>query len=174
MRVPFSMAIVNVELIHNCFPNHSSMGTARMKYDKDTEKEGKQRRMNMERRQWAQKKMSKHLSYSLGLPSLKPYMNNLTYIYEVLAQLGLFTMQKNTLQRRKRHWRMDRRLGLNRLISAQPLIVSTINEFSISTALWVLEVLCCPYWHSFNQIDHSTIWLMVVGVNWLMLCQEAK
>ena len=30
-EVPFSMAIGNWELIHECFPKHSRMGTARMK-----------------------------------------------------------------------------------------------------------------------------------------------
>ena len=38
------------------------------------------------------------------------------------------------------------RLGSNRLISAQPLIGSTIWEFYISSVLWVLGVLCCLYW----------------------------
>ena len=39
------------------------------------------------------------------------------------------------------HWRVGRRLGSCRLISVQPLIGSTIWAFSISSALWVLEVL---------------------------------
>ena len=30
-EVPFSMAIENWELMHECFPKHSRMGTARMK-----------------------------------------------------------------------------------------------------------------------------------------------
>ena len=30
-EVPFSMAIGNRELMHECFPKHSRMGTARMK-----------------------------------------------------------------------------------------------------------------------------------------------
>ena len=30
-KVPFSMAIGNGELMHECFPKHSLMGTARMK-----------------------------------------------------------------------------------------------------------------------------------------------
>ena len=30
-QVPFSMAIGNGELMHECFPKHSSMGTARTK-----------------------------------------------------------------------------------------------------------------------------------------------
>ena len=34
-RVPFSMVIGNVELMHECFPKHLRMGTARMKYDKE-------------------------------------------------------------------------------------------------------------------------------------------
>ena len=45
----------------------------------------------------------------------------------------------------KVHWRVGSRLGLYRLISAQPLIRSTIGEFCISSVLWVLEVLCCLY-----------------------------
>ena len=62
----------------------------------------------------------------------------------------------------KVHWRDGRRLGSCRLISAQPLIGSTIREFCISSVLWLLEVLCCLYWHSFYQIDHSMLWLTVV------------
>ena len=34
------MAIGNGELMHECFPKHSRMGTARMKYDNGTEEEG--------------------------------------------------------------------------------------------------------------------------------------
>ena len=56
--------------------------------------------------------------------------------------------------------------------SAQPLIWSTIRAFSISSALWALEVLCCLYWHSFCQTDNSALWWIVVGVNWLTLCQK--
>ena len=44
-----------------------------------------------------------------------------------------------------RHWRVGKRLGSFRLISVQPLIGSTIREFCISSALWVLGVLCCLY-----------------------------
>ena len=36
-QVPFSMAIGNGELMQECFPKHSRMGAARMKYDKDEE-----------------------------------------------------------------------------------------------------------------------------------------
>ena len=72
----------------------------------------------------------------------------------------------------KVHWRVGRRLGSCRLISVQPLIGLTISAFSISFALWVLEVLCSLYWRSFYQTDHSTLWWMGVRVNWLTLCQE--
>ena len=41
------------------------------------------------------------------------------------------------------YWRMGRRLGSCRLTSVQPLIVSTIWAFSISSDLWVLEDLSC-------------------------------
>ena len=45
---------------------------------------------------------------------------------------------------------------------------------SIGSALWVFEVLCCLYWHSFCQTDRSMLWWMAVGVNWLMLFQECR
>ena len=32
-KAPFSMAIRNVELMHECFPKHSCKGTARMKQE---------------------------------------------------------------------------------------------------------------------------------------------
>ena len=56
----------------------------------------------------------------------------------------------------------------------QPLIVSTIKAFSIRSSLLVLEVLCYRYWQSLYQTDHSTLWRMVVGVNWLTLCQDCR
>ena len=39
-EVPFSMAIGNGELLQECFPKHSRMGTARMKLDEDGQKRG--------------------------------------------------------------------------------------------------------------------------------------
>ena len=48
-QVPFSMAIGNEELMHECFPKHSPMGTARMKSNKETEAEGRYRGVSMER-----------------------------------------------------------------------------------------------------------------------------
>ena len=47
-QVPFSMAIGNGELMHECFPKHSCMGTARMKEDKDTDEETQKRGLSME------------------------------------------------------------------------------------------------------------------------------
>ena len=38
-------AIGNVELMHECFPKHSHRGTTRMKYDNETQGEGKKRRV---------------------------------------------------------------------------------------------------------------------------------
>ena len=43
------------------------------------------------------------------------------------------------------YWIVGRRLGSCRLTSGQPLIGSTIWAFSISSALWVLEVMFCLY-----------------------------
>ena len=47
-QVPFSMAIENMELMHECSPKHLRMGTARLKEEKESEEEGK-KRMNVER-----------------------------------------------------------------------------------------------------------------------------
>ena len=43
------------------------------------------------------------------------------------------------------HWRAGSRPGLCRSTSALLLIWSTIREFSTSSALWLLEALCCLY-----------------------------
>ena len=50
------MAIGYGELIHECFPQHSRMGTARMKQDKETDEKGKKRGMSMEISKVATKK----------------------------------------------------------------------------------------------------------------------
>ena len=41
------MAIGISELTHECSPEHLRMGTERMKYDKETEEEGKKRGVNI-------------------------------------------------------------------------------------------------------------------------------
>ena len=48
-EVPFSMAIGNGELMHECFPKHSRMGTARMKEDNGTDEDDKKRGVIMEK-----------------------------------------------------------------------------------------------------------------------------
>ena len=47
--VPSSIAIKNGGIMHECFPKHLCMGTARMKEDKETEEKYKQNRVKMER-----------------------------------------------------------------------------------------------------------------------------
>ena len=54
-KVPFSMAIEKVELMHKCFTKHLLMGTSRMKQDKETE-EVKRKRVRIERSQVDKKK----------------------------------------------------------------------------------------------------------------------
>ena len=49
-QVPFSMAVGHVELMHECFPKHSGMGTAKMKWDNETEKDGKKRGVSMKKK----------------------------------------------------------------------------------------------------------------------------
>ena len=48
-QVPISMAVENGELMQECFHKHLRMGTARMKEDKETEEEDKEKRRKMER-----------------------------------------------------------------------------------------------------------------------------
>ena len=52
------------------------------------------------------------------------------------AHLCVSHTLQSALESGQVHWR---------LISAPPLIRSTIREFCISSVLWVLEVLCCLY-----------------------------
>ena len=51
--------IGNVELMQECFPKHSRMGTPRMKYDKDTEEKGKKRGASMERSKAGRKEVKR-------------------------------------------------------------------------------------------------------------------
>ena len=48
-QIPISMAIENLELMHEYFPKHLRMGTARFKLDNKTAEESKKRRMIVER-----------------------------------------------------------------------------------------------------------------------------
>ena len=44
--------------MHECFPKHSRMGTARTKYDEETDEEGKKRGVSIERGKTGTKKRS--------------------------------------------------------------------------------------------------------------------
>ena len=55
-EVPFSIAIGNGELMHECFPQHWRTGTARMKEANETDEEGKKRGVSMEKVKRARKK----------------------------------------------------------------------------------------------------------------------
>ena len=50
------MARGNEELMHDCFPKHSLMGTARIKYEKETDEEVKKKGASMERSKAGTKK----------------------------------------------------------------------------------------------------------------------
>ena len=47
------MAIGNWVLMHECFPKHLRMGTARMKQDNETDEDGQKRGVSMEKVQRA-------------------------------------------------------------------------------------------------------------------------
>ena len=57
-QVSFSMTIGNEELTHKCFPKHVFLYliSARKKYDKGTDKEGKKRGVSMKRSKAGTKK----------------------------------------------------------------------------------------------------------------------
>ena len=48
-KTPFTVDIGHWELVHECFPKHSRMGTAGMKLDKETEEEEGKRGVGMVR-----------------------------------------------------------------------------------------------------------------------------
>ena len=50
------MAIRNWELMHECFPKHLRMGTARMRENKETDEKGKKRAVCIERTKAGMKK----------------------------------------------------------------------------------------------------------------------
>ena len=75
-------SIKNVKLIHECSPKRLRMGTARMKYDKDTEEADKKRRMVWKEVKWAQNKgydglLSKRRSYRPQGSTLSEAVNEL-------------------------------------------------------------------------------------------------
>ena len=55
-QVPFRMAIGNGELLHECFPKHSRMGSASILEDKETDEEGKKKGVSIERSKAGTKK----------------------------------------------------------------------------------------------------------------------
>ena len=52
------MAIGHGELMHDCFPKHSCMGTARIKEDKETDEDDEKRSVSMERSKVGRNKKS--------------------------------------------------------------------------------------------------------------------
>ena len=60
------MAIGHGELMHECFPEHSRMGTARTKSDKETDDDGKKKGVSMERSKAGTNKIS---PYGLSHPN---------------------------------------------------------------------------------------------------------
>ena len=70
------MAIGNEELMHECFPKHSCLGTASMKYYNVTEEEDKKREASMEK---------KRVRKKLGPDGLN-YPNQNTIIINIICQ----------------------------------------------------------------------------------------
>ena len=66
-EVPFSMAIGNGELMHECFTKHSRMGTARLKEDNGTDEKDKK----------YGKKKGRHERKSLSLPNQNIIINKI-------------------------------------------------------------------------------------------------
>ena len=64
--------------MHECFPKHSRRGAARMKYDKETDEEGKKRGVSMERSNEGTKERS---SDGLSLPNKNAILINIIWYY---------------------------------------------------------------------------------------------
>ena len=58
LPLPFNMPIGNGKLVHESFTKHLRMGTARMKYVKETDEDGKKRGVSMEKSKAGAKKRS--------------------------------------------------------------------------------------------------------------------
>ena len=85
------MAIINVEFMQECFPEHSRMGTARMKYDKETDEEGKKRGVSVERSKAGTKE--KRCPDGLTLPIQNTAIINMICYY--FTRYGKSTMKFN-------------------------------------------------------------------------------
>ena len=81
------MAIGNVELLHECFPKHSRMGRATMKYDNETE-EGKKSVVGMERCKAAKKKKNSRRPI-LTLSKYNNKKHNMVVFYKILLKLKI-------------------------------------------------------------------------------------
>ena len=68
------MAIGNTERMHKCFPKHSNMRRARMKWDKETQENCNNRGVSKERNKMGKKKYSKWPNYSSSLQSLRVHI----------------------------------------------------------------------------------------------------
>ena len=60
-KVPFNVAKGHGEVMHECFPKQSRMLTAKTKYDKKTDEDGKKRGVCMERSKAGTKKQKSRL-----------------------------------------------------------------------------------------------------------------
>ena len=77
------MAIGNGELVHECFPKHSRMGTARTKRDKEIDEGSKKRGVSMEKPKRARKNRSPD-----GLSH--PNQNTIIIIVRILQPWTIF------------------------------------------------------------------------------------
>ena len=84
------MAIGNGELMQECFPKHSRMGTARLKYDNGTDEDDKKRGLSYKKKvQRAQTKSPD----SLLLPNQNTILINIQCYY--FTRYGKNTMKFN-------------------------------------------------------------------------------
>ena len=84
------MAILNGELMDECFCKHSRMGTAKMKYSKQTDEEGKKRIVSMERCKAGVKERNPDV---LSLPNKNSILINIIWYY--FTRYGKSTMKQN-------------------------------------------------------------------------------
>ena len=100
MKVPFSMAIGNGELMWECFPKHSRMGTARMKEDKETDEEGRKRGVSIERSKAGTKRRSPD-GQSLPEENRKRIKQNMVLLYKIWKKYNEIQSTVNRVEQTK-------------------------------------------------------------------------
>ena len=91
------MAIGNGELMHECFPKHSRMGTVRMKQDKEADEKGKRWGVSMERSKAGMKKTSCHGDLAQHKSKYNNNKHNMVEFYKIWKKYNEIQLTKSKI-----------------------------------------------------------------------------